>query len=159
MRENYKIDKLDKEIISYLQSDARQSFKGIAKELYVSIGTVRGRYNKLVDLGIIKSSRLILDYQMLGYDIFAFVGINLHNAGDYKKVIKEIKKIPEILEAHYTTGKYNIFLIMVAKSTKGLKNLLIDKLQGIKEIQSTETLISLDIAFSRSLDILNEKKH
>jgi len=155
MSKNYKIDKLDKEIISYLQSDVRQSFKGIAKELSVSIGTVRVRYNKLLDLGIIKGSRLLLDYEKLGYDIFAFIGINLHKAGDYKKVIKEIKNIPEILEAHYTTGKYNIFLIVVAKSTKGLKDLLIDRLQGIKEIQSTETLVSLDIALSRTLNILN----
>jgi Lrp/AsnC family transcriptional regulator for asnA, asnC and gidA len=155
MSEKYKIDKLDKEILSYLQSDVRQSFKGIARELSVSIGTVRGRYNKLCDLGIVKGSNLKLNYEKLGYDIFAFVGINLHKAGDYKKVIKEMENIPEILEAHYTTGKYNIFLIIVAKSTKGLKNLLIDKLQGIKEVQSTETLISLDIAFARSFDIFN----
>ena len=106
-------------------------------------------------MGIIKGSKLLINYEKIGYDIFAFVGINLHNAGDYKKVIKEIEKIPEILEAHYTTGKYNVFLIVLAKSTKGLKDLLIDKLQGIKEIQSTETLISLDIAFSRSFDILS----
>ncbi len=154
MGENYKIDKIDRQIISYLQADSRQSFKSIAEDISVSIGTVRIRFNKLVDMGIIKGSKLDLDYEKLGYDIFAFIGINLHNAGDYKKVIKEIEKIPEILEAHYTTGKYNIFLIVVAKSTKGLKNLLIDKLQGIKEIQSTETLVSLDTPLSRSLDVL-----
>ncbi len=154
MGENYKIDKIDRQIISYLQADSRQSFKSIAEDISVSIGTVRIRFNKLVDMGIIKGSKLDLDYEKLGYDIFAFIGINLHNAGDYKKVIKEIEKIPEILEAHYTTGKYNIFLTVVAKSTKGLKNLLIDKLQGIKEIQSTETLVSLDTPLSRSLDVL-----
>ena len=154
MGENYKIDKIDRQIISYLQADSRQSFKSIAEDISVSIGTVRIRFNKLVDMGIIKGSKLDLDYEKLGYDIFAFIGINLHNAGDYKKVIKEIEKIPEIIEAHYTTGKYNIFLIVVAKSTKGLKNLLIDKLQGIKEIQSTETLVSLDTPLSRSLDVL-----
>lgn len=77
----------------------------------------------------------------------------MHIAKDYLKVIEKLKKIPEVLEAHYTTGKYTIFLKIVSKSTRELYGFLIERLQGIPEIQSTETLISLEIPISKSLPI------
>ncbi len=150
---NYQIDNLDLEIIKRLQENARYPFQELARELYVSGGTVRGRYNNLRKLGFIRGTTAILNREKLGFDICAFVGINLHIAKDYLTVIEKLKKIPEVLEAHYTTGKYNIFLKIVSKSTRELYGFLIERLQGIPEIQSTETLISLEIPISKSLPI------
>ncbi len=155
---NYKIDKIDRKILSFLLEDARQSFLEIAKMIYVSGGTVHVRYRKMLESGIIKRTTVVLDYEKIGYDIIAFCGINLHNAKDYKIVVEKLKKIPEILEAHYTTGKYNIFIKMVAKNTKDLYSILIEKLQEIPEIQSTETILCLETAFAQQIDILDEKK-
>ncbi len=156
MRENYKLDKIDKKILSFLIEDARQPFLDIAKTIYVSGGTIHVRFRKMVEKGIIKGSTLIIDPEKIGFDIFAFVGINLHNAKDYKIVIEKIKKIPEIMEAYYTTGKYNIFVKLFAKNTKDLYNILIRKIQEISEIQSTETLLSLETAFEKKISTLVE---
>ena len=148
---NYEIDNLDREILKELQKDARRSFQEIARDLIVSGGTIHVRYNKLKEIGVIKGSKLLVDPTKLGYDICAFVGINLHNARDYKAVIKQLKTMPEILEAHYTTGKYNIFLKIIAKSTRGLHDFLIERLQETPQIQSTETLISLEIPIEHDI--------
>ncbi len=151
---NYEIDNLDREILGELQKDARRPFQEIARDLIVSGGTVHVRYNKLKEQGVVLGSTMVLDPVKLGYDICAFVGINLHNARDYKPVLKRLKEMPEILEAHFTTGKYNIFMKIVAKSTRGLHEFLIEKLQDIPQVQSTHTLISLETPIQQNVPLV-----
>ena len=148
------IDKLDREILTVLQQDARTPFQEVSRELSVSGGTVHVRYNKLKEHGVIKGSKLLIDYGKLGYDVTAFIGVNLHNAGEYKSVLEKLKSMPEITEAHYTTGTYSIFIKVVAKSTTGLHTFLTEKLQTLSEIQSTETFISLDIPVQRDVSLV-----
>lgn len=151
---NEDIDNLDRKILTALQQDARTPFQEISRELNVSGGTVHVRYNKLKEHGVIKGSKLLIDYGKLGYDVSAFIGVNLHNAGDYKAVLAKIKQMPEVIEVHYTTGTYSIFMKVVARSTKGLHAFLTDKLQTLSEIQSTETFISLDIPVQRDISLI-----
>ncbi len=150
---NYEIDDLDRDILMILQKDSRKPFQLIAKQLFVSGGTVHVRYNKLKEMGVIKGNKLKVNYEKIGFDIIAFIGINLHKAVDYMVVVEKIRKIPEVLEAHYTTGKYNIFIKIVATSTKGLQHFLIGQLHNIPQIQSTETLISLERPIYRDVPI------
>ena len=106
--------------------------------------------DKLKKAGVVKGSRLRIDHQRLGFGVSSFIGINLHNARDYKKVIEKIGELPEILEAHYSTGDYNIFTKVVVRSVADLHRLLLD-LQGIREIQSTSTIMILDTPIERDL--------
>ena len=69
------------------------------------------------------------------------------------RVRKDYKKIPEILEIHYTTGEYSMFTKVIAKDSNDLYNLLAHKLQSIKEIQSTQTITSLDIPINRDVTL------
>ncbi len=140
----YPIDKVDRQILSMLLQDSRRSYQDIARELIVSGGTIHVRTNKMKEAGVIKGSRIVVDFRKLGLEVTAFVGINLGSAKDYQTLLPKLKKIPEITEVHYTTGQYSLFVKVVTKSTRDLHLFLIEKLQAIKEIQSTETLISLD---------------
>ena len=151
MEDKYKIDNLDIKILSTLQEDSRRSYQEISRELVVSGGTIHVRVNRLKELGIIKGSRIILDYPKLGFDVTVFIGINLHNVGDSSSVLNKLKEMDEITEVHYTTGSYSLFIKAVLRSTLGLKTFLVEKLQLIEEIQSTETLISLDEPISRDI--------
>ncbi|MEZ4851906.1 MAG: Lrp/AsnC ligand binding domain-containing protein [Bacteroidia bacterium] len=51
----------------------------------------------------------------------------LEDASFYTKVVKQLERIPEITEIHYTTGRYSIFLKIVSKNTRGLRNILNEK--------------------------------
>jgi Lrp/AsnC family transcriptional regulator for asnA, asnC and gidA len=148
---NYEIDKLDREIISEFIKDGSIPYSDVAKKLIVSGGTIHVRMNRLAELGIVKGTELKLDYQKLGYDITAFIGIYLEKGSLYNKVAEELKKINEVAELHYTTGSYSMFAKLVCKNTHNLRDVLNEKVQSIKGIERTETFISLEESIKRQL--------
>jgi len=147
------IDQVDKKILSMLMMDAKIPYTEIAKRVHVSGGTVHVRMKKLETLGIVTGSALTINYEKLGYDICAFLGIYLDKSSLYAKVAKELESIPEIVSAHYTTGLYNIFAKIVCRDTNHLRDVLNVKIQSIDGIQRTETFISLEENINRPLQI------
>ncbi len=156
MRRPNDIDKLDRQILSILMQDAKMPYTDIAKKLFVSGGTVHVRMRKLEQMGIVKEANLKVDYSLLGYDISAFIGIYLDKSSLYNEVIASLRKIPEIVAAHYTTGNYAIFARVVCKDTQHLREVLSGKIQSIPGIQRTETFISLEESINRPINILEE---
>ncbi|MCP3930728.1 MAG: winged helix-turn-helix transcriptional regulator [Bacteroidetes bacterium] len=156
MNKLHEIDKLDRQILAILMKNAKIPYTEIAKELFVSGGTIHVRMKKLEEMGIVTGANLTIDHAKIGYDIVAFLGIYLDKSSLYDDVAKELEKIPEIVGAHYTTGLYNIFARIVCKDTRHLRDILHDKLQKIKGIQRTETFISLQESLNRPIHIVEE---
>jgi Lrp/AsnC family transcriptional regulator for asnA, asnC and gidA len=150
-KNHIEIDSLDTKILTILAKDAKLSYAEIGKMLYVSPGTVHVRVKKLTEANLIKAVRAELNYAALGFDITAFLGIYLEKSNMYESVKSELKKIPEVIDAHYTTGNYSIFAKIVCRDTEHLRDILAKKLQAIKGIQRTETFISLEETLSRPL--------
>lgn len=153
MASDNNIDNLDRSILNALMDDARTPYLEIARLFGVSGATVHLRIQKLEKMGVIKGSRLIVDPAKLGVGICAYLGIFLDRGSAYKKVVEELGKLPEVVECHYTTGVYSMFVKVFCPDTEGLRELLNDKIQAIEEIQRTETLISLDQAFERQIKL------
>lgn len=150
------IDKLDRQILAELMQNAEQPYTELAKKLFVSGGTVHVRMKKLRDMGLVKGATLTVDHSMLGYDICAFLGIYLDKGSLFDDAAEELKKIPEVVEAFYTTGLYNIFAKIFCRDTNHLKDVLHDKIQKVPGIQRTETFIALDESINRPVDILGK---
>lgn len=155
MTDHPEIDQLDKQILALLIEDGKMPYTDIAKQLFVSSGTIHVRMKKMEQLGIVKGSSLTVDYQKLGYDITAFLGIYLDKSSLYDDVSAQLERIPEIVEANYTTGLYSIFTKIVCKDTNHLRQVLHDKIQKISGIQRTETFISLEQSISRPINFLD----
>jgi len=153
MSGNSEIDKLDLQILAHLLKDAKTPYTEIANRLTVSGGTIHVRMKKLESMGIVKGSHIEVDPSLLGYDICAFVGIYLEKGSLYNQIVDQLQNIPEIVEAHYTTGQYSIFLKVICKNTRQLRAVLNDKVQAIEGIQRTETFISLETGLKRPLHI------
>lgn len=147
------LDDLDRQILKRLQSDARASFLEIARELGVAGGTVHARLARLRGCGLVSGSSVTIDYTKLGYSVWAFIGIKLVRAHDCGTLMDKLEGIPEVLEVHYTTGAYSLFIKVMARSMKDLHALLFDRLQGLDEIQSTETFIILDTSLDRAMPL------
>ena len=147
------LDKVDMMILSYLMKDAKMPYTEIAKILMISSGTVHVRMKKMEELGIVKSSNLIVNYGKLGYDITAFIGIDLKNSNLYNQVVKKLELITEVIDVHYTTGEYTMFIKIVCRDTKHLRELLHDKIRQIEEITRTQTFISLEESINRPIQI------
>ncbi|WP_276756279.1 transcriptional regulator AsnC [Pseudoalteromonas marina] len=149
--ENYQIDNLDKQILYALMENARTAYAELAKRFNVSAGTIHVRVEKLKQAGIITGTQLSINTKRLGYDVCCFIGINLNNARDYPETLIKLEALEEVVEAYYTTGNYSIFIKVMAKSIDHLQDVLINKIQAIEAIQSTETLISLQNPISRTV--------
>ncbi len=144
------IDLIDQAILQHLLQDSRRTYQEIADDIKVSPGTVHGRISKMKEQGVITGSKITLDFQKLGYNVCAFIGVNLASARSLAPVLEKLQVLPEVLDVHYTTGQYSLFIKVQVRSTQELHLFLINELQSIEEIQSTETFISLDNPIHRS---------
>ncbi len=151
MTVNYEIDNLDKEILNALSENARIPYAELAKNCAVSAGTIHVRIEKMKQAGIIEGTKVSINAKALGYDVCCFIGINLKNAKDYPDTIKRLEALEEVVEAYYTTGNYSIFIKLMTRSIDHLQMTLINKVQAIEAIQSTETLISLQNPIKRDV--------
>ena len=151
--QNFELDNLDIQILSILMEDATTPYTEIAKKLIVSGGTIHVRMKKMQDMEIISGSHLIINPQKIGYDICAFLGIYLEKGSQYKDAVESLRKIKEVVELHYTTGSYSMFAKIICRDTNHLRQVLNEDIQGVKGIQRTETLISLEESIKRQITL------
>jgi Lrp/AsnC family transcriptional regulator for asnA, asnC and gidA len=145
------IDSIDLKILTALIENASLPYTEIAKKIGVSGGTIHVRMKKMEDLGIVKGAHLEINYTRLGYDITAFLGIYLDKSEFYDKAVDDLRKIPEVVNVHYTTGNYSMFVKIICRDTQHLREVLHDKIQKVYGIQRTETSISLEESINRTL--------
>ncbi|MBT3984614.1 MAG: transcriptional regulator AsnC [Bacteriovoracaceae bacterium] len=149
--QNEKLDDLDKSILVDLMRNGRTPFLELARKFNVSSGTIHVRVDKMKEAGIITGTKVMIDHKKLGLDVTCYIGIILKTAKDYPLVLNNLKLFDEVIEVHYTTGNYGLFIKVMTKSIDELQNFLIKKLQAIKEISSTETIISLANPLSKDI--------
>jgi Lrp/AsnC family transcriptional regulator for asnA, asnC and gidA len=147
------IDGIDKEILRDLMEDARKPILQIANKIGISGAAIHQRLKKLEQAGVISGSKYVVDSKVLGYKTMAFVGIYLEKASSNPEVVRELKKIPEVLEAHYTTGNWSILTKIICQDNEHLMNLLNKKIQIIKGVSRTETFISLEQQIERQIQL------
>lgn len=149
--EKIQVDTIDQKILSYLVKNARMPFLEIARECGISGAAIHQRVKKMEEAGIIVGSRMVVKPKALGYDVCAFVGIQFSMANQYEGVVEELKVIPEVVECHFITGAYALLLKIYCRDNEHLMEVLVNTIQNIPGILSTETFISLDQAFERQV--------
>ena len=147
------IDGIDKTILRALMSDARTPVLEIAREVGISGAAIHQRLRKLEKSGIISGSKFVINPKVLGYTTMAFIGIYLDKAMSNPEAVKQLQKIPEVLECHYTTGNWSIFIKILCKDNEHLMHLKNKDIQSIAGVSRTETFISLNQQIDRQIKI------
>ena len=147
----FQLDDTDRKILSYLVNNARMPFLEIARECGISEAAIHQRVKKLESNGIISVSRLVVKPSALGLDICAFVSVSLSEANKYPEVVTALKHIPEVVECHFVTGNSALLLKMFCYDNAHLMDVILNTIQRIPYIKSTDTMISLDEAFERQV--------
>jgi Lrp/AsnC family transcriptional regulator for asnA, asnC and gidA len=150
------LDQLDRKILAMIAEDARVPFLEVARECNVSGAAIHQRIQKLTNLGVIKGSQFIIDPEKMRYETCAYVGLYLKNPADFDNVVSALKKIPEVVECHYTTGGYDLFCKIYALNNHHLLNIIHDKLQPLG-LSRSETIISFNAVIDRSLPVTEMK--
>ena len=141
--EEVKLDKTDLKILRMLQENARISAKEIAKANYMSSPAVAARIKKMEDLGVIKGFHTDVDYSLLGYNIKAFISLEV-NPKDKNEFYPYIESIPNVMECSCVTGDYSMLIQVLFKRPEELDHLI----NELQRFGRTRTLI----AFSTSVD-------
>ena len=93
-----------------------------------------------------------VDNTKVGYETCAYMGLYLKSPGQFPSVTEALKEIPEVVECHYTTGQYDLFIKIYAKNNQHLLSIIHNKLQPLG-LARTESLISFKEAFKRQIPI------
>lgn len=151
---HYKLDALDKKIIDLVLKDARIPFLEVARACNVSGAAIHQRIQKLTNLGILKGSQYLVDPEKIGYETCAYIGLFLKDPERFDDVVEALKHIPEVVECHYTTGGFDMFIKIYAYNNHHLLTVIHDKLQPLG-LSRSETIISFNEAIHRPISIID----
>ena len=146
------LDSLDRKILDLIAQDARLPFLEVARACNVSGAAIHQRIQKLVNTGVILGSQFVLNPEKLGYETCAYVGLYLKDPSDFDDVVEKLKEIPEVVECHYTTGGFDMFIKIYALNNHHLLNIIHDKLQPLG-LSRSETIVSFNADIDRQLPI------
>ena len=118
------LDGIDKLILKRLMTDARSPVNSIAKEVGISGTAVHQRLKKLEKSNLIAGSQVLIDPKVLGYKTLAFIGIYLDRALRNQEAVRQLKKVPEVIECHYTTGNWSVLIKILCRDNEHLMQVL-----------------------------------
>lgn len=147
------LDEVDRKILRELAGDAEKPYSQIAKSLDVSNTMVHQRIARLKQLGVIEQTEIKLNEKVLGYGSSAFTGIILKEVANTSSVMDALGQIPEVVECYFVSGAYNLFVKIIAQDNDHLMHVLYDKIDSIKGIVRTETLINFRTVIKRGCPI------
>ena len=150
----HQLDALDRKILRLISEDARIPFLEVARACNVSGAAVHQRIQKLTNLGVLRGSQFNIDPEKIGYETCAYIGLYLKDPESFDYVVEELKKIPEVVECHYTTGGFDMFIKIFALNNHHLLEIIHDKLQPLG-LSRSETIISFNSAIDRQLPIID----
>lgn len=135
------IDQLDARIITALASAPRAGVLELSRRLGVARGTVQARLDKLVGRGVVTGFGPDLDPVALGYTVLAFSTIEI-SQGRLADVIAHLDGIPEVMEAHTTTGQGDLHVRVVGRTNQHLSHVL-NRVLAAPGISRTTTVLAL----------------
>jgi DNA-binding Lrp family transcriptional regulator len=110
------IDELDARLIALMAAEPRIGLMEVSRRLNVARGTVQARLTKLTERGVIKSFGPEIDPARMGYPVLAFVFLEI-TQGRLTEAIEHLASVPEVLEAHATSGPRDLLCRVAAHDT------------------------------------------
>lgn len=132
------LDELDFQILSCLQQDGRMSFTVIAEQLNVSIGTIRTRFNKMIEDGTVNIVGRV-DPDKVGFRCYAHIAVFVRPATFKEKVAQKIAKLPEVSFLAMTSGDYDLEVDVMCRDNNHLVNFVneISRIEGVNQTKTT----------------------
>jgi DNA-binding Lrp family transcriptional regulator len=136
------IDRLDAALVELLAVEPRVGVLEASRRLGVARGTVQARLDRLRDRGVVTGYGPDVDPAALGYEVTAFITLEIRQAGGHDPVAERLAAIPEVLEAHTITGPGDLLCRVVARTNADLQRVL-DAIVSVEGVVRSATVISL----------------
>ncbi|GGL11341.1 AsnC family transcriptional regulator [Planomonospora parontospora subsp. antibiotica] len=137
------IDELDARLINLLAAEPRLGVLECSRRLGVARGTVQARLDRLIARGVITGFGPDVAPAALGYDVTAFVTLQIRQVSGHDPVAVQLAAIPQVLEVHTITGGDDMHCRVVARSNADLQR-VIDRIVDVQGVVRTSSVIALD---------------
>jgi Lrp/AsnC family transcriptional regulator, leucine-responsive regulatory protein len=148
------LDATDLAILRLLASDARMSFRRVARELGMSPPAIADRVAGLERLGVIRGYRAELDRSMLGFPLVVYVGIVSVQGTDQLQVVERLRETPEVEDVHLVTGPKDMLVRLRLRDTAHLREVLFERIWTVPGVDRTETFVSLGDMAPKTIDVV-----
>jgi DNA-binding Lrp family transcriptional regulator len=135
------IDELDARLIALMAAEPRIGLMEVSRRLNVARGTVQARLSKLTERGIIRSFGPEVDPARMGYPVLAFVFLEI-TQGRLTEAVEHLESVPEVLEAHATSGPRDLLCRVAARDTEQLQD-IINRLLSTSAVRRSTSYIVL----------------
>lgn len=139
-QESFSPDSFDQALIDLLKRDGRMSFTDIARSLGVAVSTVRNRYNKLSEEGVLHILGW-LDPVKAGYNSYNRITIDVRPSSVRDNVIQELMRIEEVAFLAVTSGGADLEINLICKDHSHFQEVMKSKIHTIQGVYNTTSTI------------------
>lgn len=137
------MDHIDEKILVILKKNGKASATEISKIVGLSIPAVSERIRKMEHNGIIEEYGAKISRRKTGYNVTAFIMVNLERSGEDDEFRQNVVGFQEVLECHHVVGAFDYLLKVLVKTPDDLEHFLMDKLNEIPTVASSQTFMCL----------------
>jgi len=137
------MDKIDRAILSLLNSNGRATASEISREVHLSIPAVAERIRKMDESNVIENYTVRINREKAGWNIMAFIHVSVDDTENIANFREEIYRYPCVLECHHVAGTYDYLLKVLTENMAALDFFLSNSLKTIQGVSSSNTTIVL----------------
>jgi DNA-binding Lrp family transcriptional regulator len=135
-------DALDRSLLRLVLTEPRLGVLETSRRLGIARGTAQARITRLEAIGAIRDWAPTVDPSRLGFGVLAFATLEVHQGSGHQQIVEHLRSIPEVLEAHTTTGQGDLLCRIVARDHPDLQRVL-DAITATGLVSRTSTVVSL----------------
>lgn len=137
------MDHIDDKILTILKKNGKASATEISKVVGLSIPAVAERVRKMEHGGVIQGYGAKISRRKTGYNVTAFIMVNLERSGEVEEFRDSIIRFTQVLECHHIVGAFDYLLKVLVKTPDDLEHFLMDELNEIPTVASSQTFMCL----------------
>ena len=136
------MDSLDLQILSCLKENSRENATNIGAKISLSTSAVIERIKKLENSGLIQQYTTIIDQEISGRELTAFISVRLEHPKFNESFCEVVANHSDIAECHYIAGDFDFLLKIITFSAKTLEEVL-NNIKSTPGVSLTRTSVVL----------------
>ena len=150
------LDQLDVALLEALHQHPRIGDLELSRITQVARATVQSRLRRLAEAGVIRDWSPTIDLGAAGFPVQAIVTLEIAQ-GALEEVRADLVAIPEVLEAHVTTGSFDVVCRVATASHAQLQDVLVRIDQASSVRRSTSVMVLSELIAPRQLPLLGSR--
>lgn len=146
MRSSRELDEFDRKIVEALLADGRMTVTELADRIGLSKTPTQLRLRRLVESGVIRGFRAIVDPAEFGKEHVAFTEVKLSDTRE--KALGEfnaaVLRVPEIEECHMIASSFDYLLKVRTADIRSYRRVLGEKISSLPHVASTSTFVAME---------------